>query len=100
LNVAARPTSLGVEEGTIAAMVLAGCSSISQWPEFAMTAPITSLATKRSSSRHPGAVGFFGADRQHRHGQLTVGEERPVIDAVLRECDELLEASCIACGWA
>jgi hypothetical protein len=32
----------------IAATVAAGCSSISQWPELAMTCPVTSLGTKRT----------------------------------------------------
>src|SRR5260370_16361827 len=35
------------------AMVAAGCSSISQWPEFGTTAPVTLAATKRRPSAMP-----------------------------------------------
>src|SRR4030088_347217 len=34
----------------IAATVAAGCSSINQWPDLAITAPVTLVATKRMSS--------------------------------------------------
>src|SRR4030095_15814555 len=45
-----RPPGSSPRNAVIAATVAAGCSSISQWPELAMTWPVTSLATKRSTS--------------------------------------------------
>jgi len=34
---------------------------------------------------------MIAADRQHRHGQLALGEEGLIIDAILREIDKLLQ---------
>src|SRR5262245_11179361 len=80
------------EETEMAAIVAFGCSSISQWPEFGMTADVTSVATKRSSPAMAASKDFSPADCQDRHRQLACGRERLAIDRILREGRELVES--------
>jgi hypothetical protein len=46
---------------------------------------------KAHDRRHGKPERFLATERQDRHFKLALGEKRPVVDTVLRECDELLE---------
>src|SRR5436305_12016319 len=79
------------------AIVAAGCSSISQWPELGTTAPVNVRRDEAEIVGHRGVERFLRADRHYRHRQLTsCREQLLVVDRVLRKGAKLLE--CVVHG--
>ena len=72
--------------------VASDCSSISQWPESLIDTPCTLFAPTRISIGQRKSEGFFPANREDWHRELTGFQELPVVDRILIERRELRKA--------
>ena len=64
---------------TIAAVVWPGCSSITQWPEFANDAGRHIGRDKAHNVAHLCAERMVSTKRQHWHGELALRRKRLVV---------------------